>query len=173
MQGFLSFKSILGFPVIARSEATWQSPGKIFVTENVVNKGTFWCLPLTCLHCELLRCAWRLPRRPQRPPRNDTVFFHSATNRLPDKLPFILLGRQKKGVRFATHPYQYALRKKVCDYPVSDSPGCPESSMLENTPPRRGGFLFRPKSVARVYGCPNLRSNHIISCSKWCRFRAD
>ena len=44
----------------------WQSPGKMLVDENVASKGMFWCLPLTCLHCELLRCTWRLPRRPCR-----------------------------------------------------------------------------------------------------------
>ena len=58
--------------VIARSEATWQSPDRMLDNPKCSKHGIFWLILLFYVQLLLVDCTGRLPRR-QKPPRNDTV----------------------------------------------------------------------------------------------------
>ena len=59
--------------VIARSEATWQSPGRMLDAVEYSKYGTFGLILLFYVQIKLIDCTGRLPRRGVAPPRNDTV----------------------------------------------------------------------------------------------------
>ena len=58
--------------VIARSEATWQSPGRMLDDPKCSKHRIFWLILLFYVQLLLVDRTGRLPRR-QKPPRNDTV----------------------------------------------------------------------------------------------------